>query len=278
MVYHSGCECEESYKLAAGDPKIPKFSKKLWDAAMHHIHNKGSYSAKMLKDPPVKDLLIETNRILSEALDKGITDNNPPEKMISRLQDDVFIFSGCKTHIQLKELSERLVDDNGKVTPLAAFKQQALEIHARYNENYLEAEYIFATSSSEMAAKWADLEKDGDRYNLQYRTAQDDRVRDTHRALANITLPAEDPFWSSYYPPNGWRCRCTAVQVRKEKYPQSNSEDAIGRGERATTEIDSKGNNRAEIFRFNPGKEKVIFPQDHPYYKVRETVEKNVKQ
>lgn len=276
-MYHSGCECERDLKLAAGESGIPKFNKKLWDAAVKYIRKIGSYNAAMLKDKPVAALLQETNRVLSAALDKGISDNEPPKEMTDYLKNDVFIFSGCKTHVELKELSDKLVDDSGKITPPAVFKQQAHELHSRYNENYLEAEYIFATSSAQMASKWADLAQDGDRYNLQYRTAQDDRVRDSHRALANTTLPAEDPFWNSYYPPNGWRCRCTAVQVRKEKYPESNSDDAISKGETATTEIDSKGKNRAEIFRFNPGKEKVIFPQSHPYYKVRKTVEKNLE-
>lgn len=28
-----------------------------------------------------------------------------------------------------------------------------------------------------------------------------------------------DPFGDEYFPPNGWNCRCTVVQVLKEKYP-----------------------------------------------------------
>lgn len=57
-----------------------------------------------------------------------------------------------------------------------------------------------------MAAKWEKFEEDGDRYNLQYRTAGDDKVRPEHAALNGVTLPMSDPFWESYYPPNGWNC------------------------------------------------------------------------
>lgn len=60
-------------------------------------------------------------------------------------------------------------------------------------------------------------------------------------------------------------CRCNAVEVRKGKYERSNSEEAQRRGEVATTQIGKDGSNRAEMFRFNPGKEKVIFPPTHPY-------------
>lgn len=221
--------------------------------------------------------LEETKRILSAGFESGISDSTPPQEMIDSLKNDVFVFSACKTHVALKELSSLLLNDQGQVTPMSEFKQKATALHQQYNENYLEAEYIFATTSAQMAGKWAGFEQDGDRYNLQYRTAQDSKVRISHAALANITLPVDDPFWDKYTPSNGWRCRCTVQQVRKEKYALSDSEASISKGETATTDIDAKGNNRAEMFRFNAGKEKVIFPQSHPYYKVRSAVEKNIK-
>ncbi len=226
----------------------------------------------MLKDKPLLGVVTETNRVLSKALAEGIADNQPPEAMLQALQNDVFVFSGYKTHAQLREAADMLLTADGKIKPFNQFRQEVQSVYKAYNVNYLEAEYIFATSSAQMAAHWADFEKDGDRYNLQYRTAQDDRVRDTHAALANTTLPVNDPFWDSYFPPNGWRCRCTTVQVRVGKYPESISADAIKKGDTATTAIDKKGVNQAEIFRYNPGKQKILFPPNHPYRKVQDGV------
>ena len=214
----------------------------------------------------------ETSRALGNAVGHGLVDNMPPPEMAAKLRDDVFVFSACKTHIQLKEVGSKLVDENGKVKGYQKFSQDVAAIHKQYNENYLQAEYIFATTSAEMAAKWNRFEQDGDSYNLQYRTAQDDRVRDAHAKLAGTTLPVSDPFWGSYFPPNGWRCRCTAVQVRKDKYPASNSTDAIKKADAATKQIDSKGRDRGDMFRFNPGKQQVIFPPNHPYYKVKQGI------
>ena len=111
-----------------------------------------------------------------------------------------------------------------------------------------------------MAVKWKEWEQDGDRYDLQYRTAGDDRVREEHAALDGTTLPPSDPFWDSYLPPNGWNCRCTTVQVRKGKYPRSNSEEAIARGAACTAKP------KQQIFRFNPGKQEKVFPPKHPYF------------
>ncbi len=70
-----------------------------------------------------------------------------------------------------------------------------------------------------------------------------------------------DPFWSLYLPPNGWNCRCTAVQVRKGKYPQSDPTLSMLRGNNCTEAA------KQQIFRFNPGKELKLFPPKHPYYK-----------
>lgn len=183
---------------------------------------------------------------------------------------DVALFS-----MPLVGLSLR--DDKGRVKGYDAFAHDVRKIHDTYNGAYLRAEYDFAVTSSQMAAKWRDVEAGKGRYDLQYRTAGDGRVREEHAAMHGITLPADDPFWDKYYPPNGWRCRCTAVEVNKGKYPVSDSEEARRTGDKATTKLDRFGNNKAGIFRFNPGKEGKVFPPKHPYGKVdkevRETVE-----
>ena len=188
-------------------------------------------------------------------------------ELLRALQEDTFLFSGLKTHAQLNEASRMLLDDDGKIKSWESFSKDFSEKNKEYNQTYLEAEHQYAVGASLMAGKWSEL-SEGDRYNLQYRTAGDSRVRKEHEALHNVTLPKSDAFWNSYYPPNGWRCRCTVVEVLKDKYEQSNSDKSIKAGEAATSQIGKDGKNRLEIFRFNPGKEKVIFPPKHPYNKV----------
>ena len=131
----------------------------------------------------------------------------------------------------------------------------------------LEAEYDFAVGAVQMAERWESF-KDDDKYFLQYRTSGDDKVRKTHTVLDGITLPKSDPFWDYYFAPNGWRCRCNVVQVLAHLNQKSNSDKAIEMGEKATTQIGKNGENKLGIFRFNPAKEKVIFPPKHPYHKL----------
>lgn len=249
----------------------------MFTRAIRHLHNSGKYEPEMLADEPLLAVVNETNRVLSSALTEGIKDNAPPAELTDKLRKDVFLFSGFKTHAQLKEAASWLLTTDGKIKSFQDFRKDVWHVHSSYNQQYLQAEYHFAVGSAQMAAHWADVEKDGDRYNLQYRTAGDDRVRDSHAALNLTTLPVADAFWNSYYPPNGWRCRCTAVQVRIGKYPESNSAQAIAEGDRATGRIDKKGNQPDAIFRFNPGKQQVIFPPRHPYRKVQEGVKRIVE-
>ena len=110
-----------------------------------------------------------------------------------------------------------------------------------------------------MASQWAEYQQDEEMANLQYRTALDDKVRPEHAALEGVTLPMSDPFWDTAFPPNGWNCRCHVIPVLKEDFPLSNSQ-------RAQDAFDDMTQGKASIFRYNPGKEGVIFPPHHPYY------------
>lgn len=196
-----------------------------------------------------------------------------PDAMRESLEKDIFVFSGMKTYASLREAASLLRDDKGVLKSEYNFQKDILKIDETYNKDYLGAERQFATSSAQGAAKWVSFSKDGDRYNLQFRTAGDNKVRDSHRKLNLITLPPSHEFWSFYFTPLGWRCRCTTVQVLKGKYEESDGAEAMTKGDTATTIIGKDGKNSAEMFRFNPGKDKVIFPPEHPYNKTQGATE-----
>lgn len=181
------------------------------------------------------------------------------DKMRERLTRSNYIFSGIKTFHELNEAFPSMVDENGNKKPFERFLNDVQKINSTYNANYLHAEYNFVQASATMAAKWEQFSEDGDRYNLQYRTAKDDKVRPEHAALDGVTLPMSDSFWETYYPPNGWNCRCTVVQVRKQKYPATEHAEAMSRGEEAMND------ERYNIFRFNSGKQGKTMPDYNPY-------------
>ena len=214
---------------------------------------------EMLRKRPIRRLISETAGVYLQALDDSSIQYEIPAEMRQSLEQDIFVFSGFKTYHQLKEASELLRDSQGRVKSFNQFYQDVSAIRNKYNRNWLHAEYNFAVSSAQMASHWAEYQQDEEMTNLQYRTALDDKVRPEHAALEGVTLPMSDPFWDTAFPPNGWNCRCHVIPVLKEDFPLSNSQ-------RAQDAFDDVTQGKASIFRYNPGKEGVIFPPHHPYY------------
>ena len=213
------------------------------------------FSVDILSDPAVAAFIDGHAEILDSAFDQ----TKMSETLRSRLRSSDWVFSGMKTFHELNEAFPSLLDETGVLTPFERFLNDVRSIDRTYNSNYLRAEYNFVTASAQMAAKWEEFQSDGDRYNLQYRTQRDGRVRPEHAALDGVTLPPADPFWLDFYPPNGWNCRCDVVQVRKSKYPQTDHDEAVARGEGALQK-DTK-----RMFRFNPGIERSTVPAYNPY-------------
>lgn len=220
----------------------------------------------MLTEEPVRELLFATSDSFSDAVNLGLKKTDLPASMRLYLQDNTFRFAGFKTHREMQAASRLLLDDEGNLKPFNRFLNDVQTIDKTYNGSYLQAEYNFAVASAQSAASWQDFVKDGDSFYLRYRTAGDERVRESHRLLDGITLPPADPFWNEFFPPNDWNCRCSVIQISKSKAQPSNSSEAIVRGRSATFRPNSKGENKAQIFRFNPGKTGKIFPDKHPYF------------
>ena len=231
-------------------------SKGFKDAMKAIFNQKGSsFSIDIMADGNVQNL-IEAH---AGVLDRNLQRLEMSDLMRQRLTRSNYIFSGLKTFHELNETFPSLLDENGNKKTFERFLNDVRKIDETYNSNYLRAEYNFVQASAEMAAKWEKFMEDGDHYYLQYRTQHDDKVRPEHASLDRVTLPPTDSFWESYYPPNGWNCRCTVVQVLKRKYEPTPHDEAMSLGEDAL-QTDKKG-----IFRFNSGKEQKAVPDYNPY-------------
>ncbi|MCM1223625.1 MAG: phage minor head protein, partial [Lachnospiraceae bacterium] len=245
--------------LASASDK-PDFDDTAFFDAAGMVYRAGGFDPSQLSSPEARRLIAETLSHLRRAIDSGVP-HEVPEVVRHALENNAFIFSGFKAYHSLREVGLSLTTDKGEIKPFEQFHADVQKVNNQYNHNYLYAEYNHAVGASLMASRWQQIEADGDRYDLQYRTAQDDRVREDHAILHGTTLPPSDPFWSLYLPPNGWNCRCTAVQVRKGKYPTSDPALSMLRGNNCTEAA------KQQIFRFNPGKSLELFPPKHPYYK-----------
>lgn len=243
--------------LAAPGDDLRKRLSALFSGMMKSLFKeKGSqFRVELVADPAVQEFV----NAHASALDSAFHKVEMSDAMRRRLTRSNYIFSGMKAFHELHEAFPSLLDENGNRKPFERFLNDVQSIDKTYNSNYLRAEYNFVAASAEMAGRWEQFMRDGDRYNLQYRTQSDDKVRPEHAALDRVTLPPSDSFWEEFYPPNGWNCRCTVVQVRKSKYPATPHDEAMRLGDEAL-QRDTKG-----IFRFNAGKEGKSVPDYNPY-------------
>lgn len=199
---------------------------------------------------------------------EGLQYGSEDYQMLFDLRENVYVFSGAKTYQQTRELSLKLRDlltKNKEVTSLADFKKQANQILIKYNQDWLTTEYHSAIAQARSSSQWMEFEKDKGIYPmLTYHTVGDARVRPTHAALDGISRPIDDKFWSNYMPPNGWNCRCTALQGTDEV-------------EKTNLQGFKQPNDVPDIFMMNAGKDRIVFSPKHPYFDVAPKDKTNAK-
>lgn len=68
--------------------------------------------------------------------------------------------------------------------------------------------------SARAAGQWDRIQKTKEaRPYLIYELGPSERHRPEHAALRGLVLRADDPFWHSHFPPNGWGCKCRVRQL-----------------------------------------------------------------
>ena len=219
--------------------------------------------------PP--SMYYKTAGYLKSGVDKGFAEGikgelisiefgSPDLLMLQDLTDNIYIFSGAKTYQNVRAMSDLLVQPELK-SSFYKFKDEALKVFEDYNVAYLQAEYQTSLASSRMAAEWNRIVADADLLPLlEYDTVGDSRVRPTHVALDKIVRPVNDKFWTNYYPPNGWRCRCSVRQITAEEGTVTNLQGWL------------KPDDVPPEFMMNSGIDKYIFKtkgkDKHPYFKI----------
>lgn len=244
---HSCCThtlSDEDAPLLISDEEI--------EAWVQEIYEKGKGS---LHSPSVKKLAEHLWNAVQEGYGTKLDEvdlNSPDAVMLTHLQRNCYTFSGAKNRTQLEALTA-LINDNGRIREWSDYKKEAAKLNLTINKTWLKTEYDLAIAGATMASKWAQYEATPDAM-LRYNTVNDARVRDSHRVLNNITRPANDSFWDTHYPPNGFRCRCDVDRI-----PYSAPATADDK-------LPPVDDTVPPMFRTNLAKDKLVFPANHPYY------------
>lgn len=199
---------------------------------------------------------IDTAEHLMQAVFKGfggdfstLAYNTPDYTKLAHLEKNVYQFSGAKNHHQLRDLT-RALKDGDRILPFKEYKVKAMSILEEYQGPWLQTEYNAAVAGSQMASKWTTFEKNPDAL-LQYRTQEDGRVRDAHAAINRVIRPVNDAFWKTYYPPNGWNCRCTVIELNSGK---------------PTLDKNIQYPDVPKMFSVNLGQRGLVFPKGSAYF------------
>lgn len=136
----------------------------------------------------------------------------------------------------------------------------------RFDDARLKTIFDVNMRQSQAAGRWARIERSRDTLPLLlYRTAQDERVRASHRAWNGVCLPIDHPFWATHYPPNGWRCRCRVFAVNERDLERRRARGEVIKTEAPPEQVITYVNPRTgEVvpvprgidpgFAYNPGK------------------------
>ena len=118
--------------------------------------------------------------------------------------------------------SEIIVDEDGKA-----------RVYQKGNASRLDLIFRQNVMTAYAAGRWQrQQEAKKERPYLRYSAILDGRTRPAHRALDGLVFPVDDPFWKTFYPPNGFRCRCMVVSLSRREV----SLEEVRHGDGAMTE------------------------------------------
>ena len=206
-------------------------------------------------------LLRATARDYTEALQHGyggkLTDiawNTPDMETLEALTKNVYQFAAAKNYHELRDLTDAIRDGN-RIRSFEEFRDEALPIIGKYNQKWLRTEYNQAIAAAQSGARWNDFQRGKKEMPyLQYQCIMDGNTRPEHAQLHGVIKRIDDDFWDRYLPPNGWGCRCEAIQLPGSSYEET-----------PNTQINVPF--VPEMFQINFGKRGIAFPPSHAYFK-----------
>lgn len=119
---------------------------------------------------------------------------------------------------------EHIDQETGEITNVQYGSPWRLETIYETNMQsaYMAGRYRGMLAASKYAPWW------------EYSAVMDNRTRRTHAALNGRVFRFDDPFWDSWYPPNGFRCRCRVLPRTEIEHQRGDFDISIGTGRMQT--------------------------------------------
>ena len=138
-------------------------------------------------------------------------------KLSGQARMRAFAVAGVARQDLLQEIHASLAGALAEGKSLGGWRKEAAGVlgQAGITQRWRQ-ETIFRTNvqSAYMAGRYAQMQRVATaRPFWRYVAVADKRTRPEHRALHGLVYPQDHEFWNSYFPPNGFRCRCTVQSL-----------------------------------------------------------------
>ncbi len=254
LYYSSPCPCCNGFRNEAADTSI-RIGTDVIENALRNIYAKKINPGKEIEP----GLFRETLALFNEAAVTGVSRQgyaiSHGDHFIKAIKTNNEVFAAFRTHTFQRLLADRLVSKDGGLKPFSEWKKDTESIVSHFNERWLRTEYDTAVIRAHQAADWMQFETEKDVLpNLTWMPTTSLNPDKVHKRFweAKLTLPVDDPFWNIHRPGNRWNCKCSLEATDEEAgtYPE----------ELYNAPTAQPG------LKNNPGKDKELFSDDHPYF------------
>ncbi len=216
-----------------------------WRDMAKEQHARAFTVAKVMREDILKDI----KSAVEEALDKGTPYRDFEEKLKPILQSKGWW--GKAVDASTGEITPS--GKNGSPVQMGSPNRLSLIYETNMQVAYMAGRYQSMMAVTKYAPWW------------EYVAVMDRRTRPSHAELNGLVFRFDDQFWLSFYPPNGFRCRCRVVAREDFQRERGDFEVSYGEGRMETVTKTWKRRNGTIAFEDvhgyrHPGTGKIITP------------------
>lgn len=222
----------------------------------------GIYNGDITEDQLSPEVYLAVGEYLADAVEEGFGmkfaySYGKDLDLLNVLRNNVFMFAAGKDYEMTKAISSLLIDEKDNIRTEKEFNEVASATYDNWMNNYGSTEWSTALGQAYSIQKWKqiELQKDILPY-LEYSTI--DMPCDICAPFNNLVAAVDDPIWNLIAPLNHFNCKCILIQLPEGvKLTPQDDKDLIMKKVLPLMQAE---------FRSNPGKDKLIFNEAHPYF------------
>lgn len=246
------------YQAKADDVSLSMgFSPDFIVSVLRDIYRSGSPRSATNLSP---ELFRAISEVINKAVAEGISSSDGVSAPVAdrdadfrhALRHSAEVFSAFKVHRMQRDMGALLTDSNGDLKPFKQWANDVLPIASHQCGAWLRTEYDTAVLRAHQAADWQQFVREADVLpNLKWMPSTSPSPGADHQVFWNTVRPINDPFWSEHRPGDRWNCKCSLTSTDEPT---------------TAAPLPDKASEPQPGLSANPGTDRAVFSQDHPYF------------